>query len=155
MTRRTILPLVALVVALLLAPVALAACGSSSTPSDVSSALKDNDQVSQYADAFAAAGISGDGPYTVFAASNDALTKAGITLDADDVKASVIEGQNLALADVKAGTNNDSMLEGNSIPTYTGTDGALYVKDFKVIGDPVTTGNGTVYVIDGVIQPKE
>ena len=155
MTRRTILPLAALALALLLATVALAACGGSSTPSDVGAALKGEDQVSQYSDAFAAAGISGGGPYTVFAASNDALTNAGVKLDADAVKASVIDGQNLAKADVEKGTKNDSMLADNSIYTYTGTDGALYVNDFKVIGDPITSGNGTVYVVDGVIQPKK
>ena len=74
--------------------------------------------------------------------------------DADAVKASVIQGQNLSKADVEKGTKNDSMLADNSIYTYTGTDGALYVNDFKVIGDPITTDNGTVYVVDGVIQPK-
>jgi uncharacterized surface protein with fasciclin (FAS1) repeats len=155
MTRRTILLFAALVLTLLLSAAALVACGGSSTPSDVGAALKGDDQVSQYSDAFAAAGISGNGPFTVFAASNDALTKAGITLDADAVKASVIEGQNLAKADVVKGTKNDSMLADNSIVTYTGTDGALYVNDFKVVGDPITSGNGTVYVIDGVIQPKK
>jgi uncharacterized surface protein with fasciclin (FAS1) repeats len=154
MTRRTTLLFAALVMTMLLSAAALAACGGSSTPSDVGAALKSNDQVSQYSDAFAAAGISGSGPYTVFAASNDALTKAGVTLNADAVKASVIDGQNLAKADVVKGTKNDSMLTDNSIVTYTGTDGSLYVNDFKVVGDPITTGNGTVYIIDGVIQPK-
>jgi uncharacterized surface protein with fasciclin (FAS1) repeats len=47
------------------------------------------------------------------------------------------------------------MLAKNSIVTYTGTDGSLYVNDIKVIGDPITAGNGTVYVIDGAIQPKK
>jgi uncharacterized surface protein with fasciclin (FAS1) repeats len=155
MTRRTTLLFAALALTLLLSAAALAACGGSSTPTDVASALSGDDQVSQYSDAFAAAGITGDGPYTVFAASDDALTKAGVTLNADAVKASVIEGQDLAKADVEKGTKNDSLLTDNSIYTYTGTDGALYVNDFKVIGDPITSGNGTVYVIDGVIQPKE
>jgi uncharacterized surface protein with fasciclin (FAS1) repeats len=155
MTRRTTLLFAALVLTLLLSAAALAACGGSSTPADVGAALKSDDSVSQYSDAFAAAGISGDGPFTVFAASNDALTKAGVTLDADAVKASVIEGQDLAKADVEVGTKNDSMLADNSIVTYTGTDGALYVNDFKVVGDPITSDGGTVYIIDGVIQPKE
>ena len=155
MTRRTTLLFAALVLTLLLSAAALVACGGSSTPSDVGAALKGDDQVSQYSDAFAAAGISGNGPFTVFAASNDALTKAGVTLNADAVKASVIDGQNLAKADVEKGTKNDSMLADNSIYTYTGTDGALYVNDFKVVGDPITSGNGTVYVVDGVIQPKK
>ena len=155
MTRRTTLLFAALVLTLLLSAAAHVACGGSSTPSDVGAALKGDDHVSQYSDAFAAAGISGNGPFTVFAASNDALTKAGVTLNADAVKASVIDGQNLAKADVEKGTKNDSMLADNSIYTYTGTDGALYVNDFKVVGDPITSGNGTVYVVDGVIQPKK
>jgi uncharacterized surface protein with fasciclin (FAS1) repeats len=29
------------------------------------------------------------------------------------------------------------------------------VNDFKVVGDPMTADNGVVYVIDGVILPKE
>jgi uncharacterized surface protein with fasciclin (FAS1) repeats len=161
MTRRDFPPLAILALALVIAAALLAACGggdssaSSSPPSDVAAALRHSDQVSQYADAFAAAGVSGDGPFTVFAATNDALTKAGVTLDADAVKASVIDGQSLAKADAAKGAKNDSMLADNSVDTYTGTDGALYVNDFKVVGDPVTTANGTVYVIDGVIQPKK
>jgi len=70
------------------------------------------------------------------------------------VKASVIEGQQLAKADLAKGTKSDSMLANNTIVTYTGSDGALYVNTFKVIGDPVAAANGVVYVIDGVIQPK-
>lgn len=165
MTRRTILPVAILMLVLLVAAAALAACGgdssgsSSSSPSspaaDVASALGGDGQVSQYAEAFAAAGISGEGPFTVFAAKNDAVGAAGATLDGDAVKASVIEGEDFARADLEAGTKSDSLLEGNTIVTYTGADGALYVNDFKVVGDPITAGNGTVYVYDGAIQPKE
>jgi len=154
MTRRTILPLATIALVLLLAAVALSACGGSSTPSDVSTALKDNSQVSQYADAFAAAGISGNGPFTVVAATDDALTKAGVKLTSDAVKASVIDGTNVTKADATKGAKWDSMLANNSIYSYTGTDGQLYVNSFKVVGDPITTGNGTIYVVDGVIQPK-
>jgi hypothetical protein len=165
MTRRTILPVAILALVLLLASLAVAACGSSSTSSDasgssspsgnVASALAGDDALSQYSDAFAAAGISGAGPYTVVAATNDALTKAGITLNADAVKASVIDGTDVAKADAEKGNKNDAVLEGNSIVTYTGTDGSLYVNDFKVVGEPITAGNGTIYIVDGVIQPKE
>ena len=162
MTRRTILPVAVLALALLLAALALAACGSSdgssgssSSSGDVASALKGDDSISQYADAFAAAGITGDGPYTVFAASNDGIKAAGATLNGDAVKASVIEGQNLSRTDLEKGTKNDSLLADNSVVTYTGTDGSLYVNDFKVVGDPITAGNGTIYIYDGAIQPKE
>jgi uncharacterized surface protein with fasciclin (FAS1) repeats len=165
MTRRTILPIAILTLTLLLAAAALIACGASddaaataggSPSGDVAAALKGDDQLSQYAEAFAAAGVTDSGPFTVFAASDDALTAAGVTLSADAVKASVIEGQDLARADLKKGSKNDSMLADNTIVTYTGSDGSLYVNNFKVVGDPITAGNGTVYIYDGgAIQPKE
>ena len=168
MTRRTVLTVAILTLVLLVAAGALAACGSdgddssgsssassSSPASDVASALGGDGQVSQYAEAFTAAGIGGEGPFTVFAAENDSISAAGATMDGDAVKASVIDGEDLARADLEAGTKSDSMLEGNTIVTYTGADGSLYVNDFKIVGDPITAGNGTVYVYDGAIQPKE
>jgi uncharacterized surface protein with fasciclin (FAS1) repeats len=152
-----------LALALLLSTGALAACGgssdetssSSSAAGDVSAAVSGDEQISQYAEAFKAAGISGEGPFTVFAASNDGITAAGATMSTEAVQASVIDGENFAKADLEKGTKTDSMLADNTIVTYTGTDGALYVNDIKVIGEPITAGNGTVYVIDGAIQPKE
>ena len=86
--------------------------------------------------------------------SNDALSKAGTTLTSDAVKAAVIDGAQLAKSDLAKGTKNDSMLADNTIVTYTGSDGALYVNTYKVIGAPITAGNGIVYVINGVIEPK-
>ena len=146
---------------LLLAAGALTACGSSggssaaaSPSNDVVAAAKADDQLSQFSQALNQAGLDGKGPYTVFAPSNDAVSKAGVTISTDIVKASVIEGTQLAEPDMTKGTKNDAMLADNTIVTYTGSDGALYVNTFKVIGDPVAAANGVVYVIDGVIQPK-
>jgi uncharacterized surface protein with fasciclin (FAS1) repeats len=163
MTRRTILPVAILALVLLVAVAVLSACGgddstssgASSPADDVASALSGDGQVSQYSEAFAAAGIGGEGPFTVFAASDDALTAADATMDADAAKASVIEGEDLSSGDLEAGAKFDSMLEDNSIVTYTGADGELYVNDIKVVGDPITAGNGTVYILDGAIQPKD
>jgi uncharacterized surface protein with fasciclin (FAS1) repeats len=161
MTRRNILPLAILALALLLVAGAVAACGGSddasasgTTASDVAAALSSDAQLSQYSDAFAAAGIGGDGPFTVFAASNDALSAAGVTLTVDDVKASVIEGEKYAPADLH-GLSTDSMLEGTKVTTYQGTDGSLYVNDMKIIGDPIEAGNGIVYIYDGAIHVEE
>jgi uncharacterized surface protein with fasciclin (FAS1) repeats len=135
----------------------LAACGSS-TKADVSAAVKGDGDLSQYAKALDAAGLSstltGKGPFTVFAATNDALTKAGVTLSADSVKASVVEGTTLAKADMVKGTKNDSLLAKTSVVTYTGTDGSLYVNTYKLAGDPIKAGNGIVYPIAGVIQAQ-
>ena len=68
--------------------------------------------------------------------------------------AAVIEGEQLTEADMGAGTKADSMLADNTIVTYTGADGSIYVNDHKVIAGPLSATNGVVYVIDGVIQPK-
>lgn len=162
MTRRTILPIAILALAVFLpATLALVACGgsegsagTSSPSSDVAAALKGDDALSQYAEAFAAAGITGEGPFTVFAAADEALAAAGITLDDDAVKASVVEGQDLAPADLQ-GQSTDSMLADNKVTTYVGSDGSLYVNDLEITGEPITAGNGTIYIVDGVIQPKE
>jgi uncharacterized surface protein with fasciclin (FAS1) repeats len=152
----------AVALAMLLVVSTIAACGSddeassSASPGgDVVAVVKSDDQLSQYAQALEAAGLSGEGPYTVFASSDDALSATGVTLDAESVQASVIEGTQLAEADMAKGTKADSVVEGTTIVTYTGADGSLYVNDFKVVGDPMTADNGVVYVIDGVIQPKE
>jgi Flp pilus assembly protein TadG len=152
-----------LALALLLSTGALVACGgssddaspASSAAGDVSAAVSSDEQISQYAEAFTAAGISGEGPFTVFAASNDGITASGATMSTEAVQASIIEGENFAKADLEKGTKSDSMLADNTIVTYTGVDGGLYVNDIKVIGDPITAGNGTVYILDGAIQPKE
>ena len=161
MTRRTILPIAILMLALIPVAGGVAACGGSddasaagTTASDVAAALRSDDQLSQYADAFAAAGVSGEGPFTVFAATNDALSAAGVTLGAEAVKASIIDGQNLAPADLE-GQSTDSMLADNKVTTYKGTNGSLYVNDLEIVGDPIEAGNGIVYMVDGVIQPKE
>lgn len=160
MTKRKITLVAVLALTLVFAATLLAACGSggdsSASPSgDVASGIKSDDQISQYADAFAASGISGGGPYTVFAATNDALTAAGITLDGDAVKASVIDGSNLSRDELAKGTSTAAMLDGNSVATWSGIDGSLYANSLKVVGDPIQTGNGTIYMVDGVIQPKE
>ncbi len=158
-SRGLLVAAVALV--MLLVAGVLAACGrdgeasAAASPSgDVVAAVKGDDQLSQFAQALDGAGLDGEGPYTVFASSDEALSKAGVILDAGAVKASVIEGQQLTEADMAKGAKNDSMLADNTIVTYTGTDGSLYVNTYKVLRGPISAGKGVVYVIDGVIQPK-
>lgn len=150
----------AVALALLLAAGTVAACGSDDEASasaapggDIVAVVQSDDELSQYAQALEGAGVSGAGPYTVFASTDEALSAAGVTLDSETVKASVIEGSQLAAADLAAGSKSDSMLEDSTVVTYTGADGSLYVNDQKVVGDPMTADNGVVFVIDGVIQP--
>lgn len=150
----------AVALAMLLVAGAGAACGSgeeaaaSASPSgDVVAVAQSDDGLSTYAQVLQSAGLGDAGPYTVFASTDEALSAAGVTLDSESVRASVIEGSELAEADLAAGSKSDSMLEDSSIVTYTGADGSLYVNDQRVLGDPMTADNGIVYVIDGVIRP--
>lgn len=146
----------------LLAAGILVACGgeedsaaaTASASGDVVAVLSAEDQLSNYADVAGDAGLDGEGPYTVFAASDDGVAAAAATLDADAVKASVIEGEKYAEADLAAGVKSDSMLEDNTLVIYTGADGSLYVNDVKVIGGPLDADNGVVYIINGVILPE-
>jgi uncharacterized surface protein with fasciclin (FAS1) repeats len=160
MTKPRGLLLAAVVLLGLLAAGALIACGSdentvaASPSADVAAAVAGDDRLSQFAQALDATALDGEAPYTVFAPSDDAVSAAGVSLDGDAVKASIIAGAQLTKAELSKGTKNDSMLADNTIVTYTGTDGSLYVNTYKVVGDPLTAGNGVVYVIDGVIQPK-
>lgn len=142
----------------------LAACGSSdkqasaSPSSDVVAAALSTGQLSQFAAAVKVDGLdgtlAGKGPLTVFAPSNAALTASGASMTADVLKVHVIQGQELAKADLEKGTKNGSLVDGNDIVTYTGNDGNLYVNTYKVVAGPIKAGNGVVYVIDGVIEPK-
>jgi len=159
-SRGLLVAAVALV--MLLAAGVLAACGSddeasavASPSGDVVAVVNSEEQLSQFSQALDGAGLDGEGPYTVFAPSDTAVSAAAVTLDGDVVKASAVDGENLTEADMAEGTKNDSMLEDNTIVTYTGTDGALYVNDHKVVDGPLDADNGVVYIIDGVIQPKE
>ena len=95
----------AAVLVMVLAATALAACGSDETEalapaspsSDVVAAAAGSDELTQFSDAVVAAGmdttLAAEGPFTVFAASDDAVTAAGATLDGDAVQAAVIEGE--------------------------------------------------------------
>lgn len=145
---------------------ALAACGgdsaeagASTTDKDVAAALAENSDLSTFADAVSAAGmdqtLAGTGPYTVFAASNSAVEAAGVTLDENYVKAAVVEGAALKPEELNGGAKNASMLEDNDILTITGIDGGLYVNTIKVTGGPIECSNGMIYILDGVVTPKE
>ncbi len=155
----------AMTLLVLLAVGALAGCGgdsssesasastAASSSADVVMAVSGDALLSQFAQAMSGAGLDGEGPYTVFAPTDDAVTATGASLDADAVKAASVEGDALTKDAIAAADKFDSMLPDNSIVSYTGSDGSMYVNDIKVVGGPITAGNGVVYIIDGVIVP--
>ena len=116
-----------------------------------------------------AGALSGEGPFTVFAPTNDAFAAAltALNLTAEQLLASenlasiltyhVVSGKLMAadvLAAVEAGggTAMVETLNGASI-TVTVVDGSVMVDGAKVIMTDLEAGNGVVHVIDAVILP--
>jgi transforming growth factor-beta-induced protein len=155
--------------------VALGACGSeeettAAEPSPaaleattfdgtVADALADNADLSSFAEAAAASGmaetLAGTGPFTVFAPGNAAVEEAAASLDEAYVKAAAVEGSGLTEEELRAVTENDSMLEDNKVITIVGKDDGLYANSIKVVEGPIECTNGMIYVLDGVIAPKD
>ena len=106
--------------------------------------------------------LKGDGPFTVFAPSDEAFAKlpAG-TLESllkpenkDKLAAvltyHVVPGKVLA-ADVKPGQVDT--LQGSKLRVSKKGD-ALMVDQAKIVATDITTSNGVIHVIDQVIMPK-
>ena len=138
-----------------------------------------NDNFSTLVAAVGAAGLaetlSGDGPFTVFAPTNDAFSKLPEgTVDAllkPESKATltsiltyhVVAGKYEAAAVIDAITNNNgeftvSTVQGGEI-TLSLMDGKVMLKDANggmstVIMADVAASNGVIHAIDSVVMPK-
>ena len=105
--------------------------------------------------------LSGDGPFTVFAPTDDAFTAAGIDLDSfntDDEIATLVD---ILTYHVLAGAVNSSqvtdgmtatMLNGDEV-TFSVTDGTVMIGDATVTIADVMASNGIIHVIDMVLMP--
>ena len=105
--------------------------------------------------------LSGDGPFTVFAPTDDAFTAAGIDLDSfntDDEIATLVD---ILTYHVLAGAVNSSqvtdgmtatMLNGDEV-TFSVTDGTVMIGDATVTAADVMASNGIIHVIDMVLMP--
>jgi uncharacterized surface protein with fasciclin (FAS1) repeats len=105
--------------------------------------------------------LQADGPFTVFAPTDDAFAAAGIDLSTFDT-----EEENATLADillyhvvsgeVTASAVNDGMnaeaLNGDDL-SFTVTDGVVMVNDATVTSADVMASNGVIHVIDKVLMP--
>ena len=103
--------------------------------------------------------LKGDGPFTVFAPTDDAFAK----LDAATLEAvqndpellkrvltyHVIAGEVMA-ADVKPG--EVETVSGDKV-TISVKDGNVYVNDAMVVTTDIETSNGVIHVIDAVLVP--
>ena len=108
--------------------------------------------------------LSGEGPFTVFAPTNDAFaalpegTVASLLEEANrDTLTSiltyhVVAGEYLA-ADTAAGAYELETLQGDTVNIVVGEDGTVTVDGATVIAADIKASNGVIHVIDSVIQP--
>lgn len=106
--------------------------------------------------------LSGDGPFTIFAPTNEAFEKLpeGTVATllkpenkaklADILKYHVVSGKVMA-ADVKSG--EVAMLNGKKA-TIKVADGKVMIDGAQVVKTDITGKNGVIHVIDSVILPK-
>merc|ERR1712023_51446 len=100
--------------------------------------------------------LQGDGPFTVFAPTNDAFAAAGV--DVTDVETVTEVLQYHVVAGVAA--SSTSLSRGQRIETLQGDKvtvskswGKIYIDDAKVVVPDVLCSNGIVHVIDEVLLP--
>lgn len=108
--------------------------------------------------------LSGEGPFTVFAPTNDAFaalpegTVASLLEEEniDQLTAiltyHVVAGEYLA-AETPAGTYDLETLQGDTVNVVVGEDGTVTVDGATVILADIDASNGVIHVIDAVITP--
>jgi len=106
--------------------------------------------------------LAGDGPFTVFAPTDQAFTDAGINLDDFDTEEEnntlsdillyhVISGAAVDAANVTDGMTAKAA-NGDTL-SFTVTNDSVIVADATVTGADVEASNGIIHVIDKVLMP--
>ena len=129
-------------------------------------AASNNPVLSTLVSAVTAAGLvdtlNGDGPFTIFAPTNDAFAaipadQLDAVLADQDLLTSVltyhvVAGEQLSSADlIEAGTV--TTVNGADLTITEGPDGGLLVNDVPAVCMDVPTANATVHIISGVLLP--
>merc|ERR1719199_954768 len=108
--------------------------------------------------------LSGAGPFTVFAPTDEAFAAAlralGISAEellarkdlADILKYHVLAGSKVMSTDLKAGEQKVASLQGSEL-TVTVAGGKVTVNDAAVVTADVEASNGVIHVIDKVLLP--
>jgi uncharacterized surface protein with fasciclin (FAS1) repeats len=104
--------------------------------------------------------LSGDGPFTVFAPTNDAFKKAGFNTIADimntnpdaltPILAYHVIGARIFSSDLSNGITPAMFAGGTTTITLTGTNNAMAA---NIIKTDIVATNGVIHVIDGVLLP--
>ena len=150
-----------LVIASLLASPIVVADDTQDIPTNAQNRGAHDALVAALSHAGLASAMQADGPFTVFAPTDDAFAAAGIdlsTFDTDDENATlsdillyhVVSGA-VASSDVTDGMSAVA-LNGDDL-TFTVSDGSVMVNDATVTSADVMASNGIIHVIDKVLMP--
>ena len=162
MQRKTVSLLVALLM-LSAVPLNVSADENDDIPTNASATGVHNSLVAALSHADLVTTLQGDGPFTVFAPTDDAFAAAGINLsdfNDDEMNSTlttillyhVYAGEVLA-ADVTDGLTVNMI---NGLPaTFGVANGEVTVGDAKVTTADVMSSNGVIHVIDTVLMPSE
>ena len=105
--------------------------------------------------------VQGDGPFTVFAPTDQAFTNAGIDLDSFTTDEEIAALTNILLYHVYSGAVNAAdvtdglavqMVNGD-YAQFTVTEGTVMIEDATVTAADVMASNGVIHVIDKVLMP--
>lgn len=101
--------------------------------------------------------LSGPGPFTVFAPSNDAVAALKVSLDdpaqvGDVLKYHVVPGAAVFSGDLKA-SQTVTAFNGGKLVVKRAEDGSVTVNGANVIQADVKADNGVIHIIDKVLLP--
>ncbi len=150
-----------LVIASLLASPVVVADDTQDIPTNAQNTGAHDSLVAALSHAGLVSALQADGPFTVFAPTDDAFTAAGIdlsTFDTDEENATlsdillyhVVSGA-VSSSDVTDGMSAEA-LNGDDL-SFTVSDGTVMVNDATVTSADVMASNGIIHVIDKVLMP--
>ena len=156
-----IVPITILITAMLvISPLAIAD-ENEDIPTNAANTGVHDSLVAALAQAELVATLEGEGPFTVFAPTDQAFTDAGIdlaALDNEDGKATLTDilTYHVYVGSVASNEVTDGMTakmyNGDDV-TFTVTDGVVKVGDATVTTADVMASNGIIHVIDKVLMP--
>ena len=150
-----------LVIASLLASPVVVADDTQDIPTNAQNTGAHDSLVAALSHAGLVSALQADGPFTVFAPTDDAFAAAGIdlsTFDTDEENATLsdillyhVVAGTVASSDVTDGMSAEA-LNGDAL-SFTVADGSVMVNDATVTSADVMASNGIIHVIDKVLMP--
>ncbi|MGB1474579.1 MAG: fasciclin domain-containing protein [Candidatus Poseidoniaceae archaeon] len=161
MQRRLATTLIALLL-LSAIPLSVSADETKDIPTNASETGNHNSLVAALAHAELVDILSGDGPFTVFAPTDQAFSDAGIDLadfDTDEANQTLVDI--LTYHVVSGEVLSSALTDGMSVETLNGDNVSIGVGDDVTVNDATVTladvvsSNGVIHVIDKVLMPPE